>query len=55
MANRSSVRLVLTPEQREQVRQATNKDAEALELSVQELEERIAPMTAQGWRSTHPL
>ena len=49
--NRGSVRLTLTPEQREQVRQATSKDAEAIELSVQELEERIAP-AKQGW---HPV
>lgn len=48
MSSRPSVRLVLTPEQRDQVRQATNKDAEALELSADELEERIAPMKA-GW------
>lgn len=43
-SNRQSVRLTLTPSQREQVRQATNRDIEAIELSPQELEERIAPM-----------
>jgi hypothetical protein len=37
------VRIALTPEQRAQVRDMTGKDADALELSVQELEERIAP------------
>jgi hypothetical protein len=41
--NRQSVRLTLTPAQREQVKQATNRDVEAIELSPQELEERIAP------------
>ena len=37
------VRLDLTSEQKEQVKQAIGKDAQAVELSVQELEERIAP------------
>lgn len=36
-------RIQLTPEQKAQVRNATGKDAEAVELSVEELEERIAP------------
>ena len=40
-------RLTLTAEQKEQIRKATGKDAEVLELSVEELEERIAPMTGQ--------
>jgi uncharacterized small protein (DUF1192 family) len=34
----------LTPEQKAQVRATTGKDAEAVELSVEELEERIAPI-----------
>jgi hypothetical protein len=33
----------LTVEQKQIVKAATNRDAEALELSVQELEQRIAP------------
>jgi hypothetical protein len=33
----------LTPEQKAKVRSATEKDAKAVELSVEELEERIAP------------
>jgi uncharacterized small protein (DUF1192 family) len=37
-------RIKLTPEQKMQVRDATGKDAEAVELSVEELEERIAPI-----------
>ena len=37
------VRIKLTPEQQETVKNATGKDARSLELSVQELEERIAP------------
>jgi uncharacterized small protein (DUF1192 family) len=38
-------RIKLTDEQKSQVRNATGKDAEAVELSVEELEERIAPAT----------
>jgi hypothetical protein len=36
-------RIHLTPDQKDQIRNATGKDAEAVELSVEELEERIAP------------
>jgi hypothetical protein len=37
------VRIKLTPEQQETIKNATGKDARSLELTVQELEERIAP------------
>jgi hypothetical protein len=37
------VRLDLTPDQKATVKQQTGKEADALELSVSELEERIAP------------
>jgi hypothetical protein len=40
------VQIKLTPEQREAVRKATGKNADSIELTAQELEERIAPMTA---------
>lgn len=43
MASKDSVRLQLTPEQKEMIRNATGKNAEAVEFSVKELEERIAP------------
>lgn len=33
----------MTPEQKSEVRRATGKDAESIELSLEELEERIAP------------
>ncbi len=36
-------RIELTPDQKAKIREATGKDAEAVELSVEELEERIAP------------
>jgi len=41
---RNAVLLKLTPEQKGQVKAAMGKDAETLELDVEELEERISPM-----------
>jgi uncharacterized small protein (DUF1192 family) len=41
-------RIHLTPEQKAQVQSATGKDADVIELSVEELEERIAPMTTRS-------
>jgi hypothetical protein len=43
MSTSKTFRLTLSPEQQEQVRKATGKDAEVVELSIEELEERIAP------------
>ncbi len=43
-SSKEQVRIQLTPEQKALVKSATGKDAEALELSVTELEERIAPI-----------
>jgi hypothetical protein len=40
---KDSIRIELTPEQKATLRNATGKDAEAVELSVEELEARIAP------------
>ncbi len=37
------IQIKLTPEQQEQVRQQTGTDAAVIGLTVQELEERIAP------------
>ena len=37
------IKIKLTPEQQEEVRKATGKNADALELSAEELEQRIAP------------
>jgi uncharacterized small protein (DUF1192 family) len=45
MTTRPNIRITLTPEQKEEVRKATGKEANAVELSVEELEERIAPLT----------
>jgi len=38
------VRINLTEEQKAQIRSQTGKNAEAVEFSVEELEDRIAPM-----------
>jgi hypothetical protein len=38
------VRIDLTPEQKQLIKQQTGKDAEAVELTARELEERIAPL-----------
>jgi hypothetical protein len=37
------VRIELTPQQKDQLKAKTGRDAEAIELTVTELEERIAP------------
>jgi hypothetical protein len=42
------VRIDLTTEQKAQVKQEINKEAEAIELKVTELEERIAPRQVLG-------
>jgi hypothetical protein len=44
MTTSGNFRMTLTAEQKEQIRKATGKEAEAIELTVEELEERIAPM-----------
>jgi hypothetical protein len=38
------VRIELTPEQKQLVKKETGKEGEAVELTVKELEERIAPL-----------
>ncbi len=43
MASGKRISLKLSPDQQKQIKQATGKDAGALELTVEELEERIAP------------
>jgi len=43
MEKKGNFKLRLTAEQKEQIQKATGKAAESLELSVEELEERIAP------------
>jgi hypothetical protein len=49
MATSGNLRMTLTREQKEQVRKVTGKDAEAIELTLEELEERIAPVKTTPW------
>ncbi len=46
MATGKRLSIKLNSEQQNQIKQATGKHAEALELSAEELEERIAPVVA---------
>lgn len=41
--DKETVRIELTPEQKQFIKKETGKDADAVELTVNELEERIAP------------
>jgi hypothetical protein len=54
MSGSDTFRITLTPEQKEQVRKATGKEADTIELTAEELEERIAPMTIAGKRRAYP-
>jgi hypothetical protein len=44
-SSKGQIRIELTPEQKAKIRNVTGKDADAVELSVEELEERIAPVS----------
>ena len=41
--NDEFLRIALTPSQSEQIKKTTGKDADAIELTVSEMEDRIAP------------
>jgi uncharacterized small protein (DUF1192 family) len=41
--SKDTIRIVLTEEQKKALREKTGQDASAIEFSVEELEERIAP------------
>jgi hypothetical protein len=43
-SEKKNVRLDLTEEQKAMIKNATGKSADSVEFTVQELEERIAPM-----------
>jgi hypothetical protein len=49
---KNAVRITLTPVQREQIRVTIGRDAEAIELIVEELEERITPGLFQNHNET---
>ena len=44
MADQKHVKIELTPDQKAELEQNTGKSVEAIELSVEELEQRIAPV-----------
>lgn len=46
------IRIDLTPSQKEQVKVTTGREADAVELSVRELEERITPRLATNHNET---
>ncbi len=51
MEKHEPVRIQLTEDQKKQILEATGKDASAIELTVEELEERVSPRTELGyWR-----
>lgn len=41
--DKKTIRIELTDEQRRQIKQQTGKEAKAIELSAEELEERVSP------------
>ena len=49
---KETVRINLTPAQVQEVKTATGRDADAIELTVEELEERIAPRLAGNSNET---
>ena len=46
MTKRNSIRIELTTEQQQQIREFSGREVSALELEGHELEQRIAPTTA---------
>lgn len=51
MADSDRIRIELTEEQKKQLRDETGKDAEAIELTAEELEDRVSPMQGPGPRA----
>lgn len=48
MPRSDEIRIELTDEQKKQIREKTGKDAEAIELTAEELEDRVSPMQGPG-------
>jgi hypothetical protein len=47
-AQQNTVRIDLTEQQKQKIQKATGKNAQTIELSVNELEERISPIARPG-------
>ena len=43
------IRIELTEEQKEKIREATGKEASAIELTAEELEERVSPRARRSF------
>ena len=54
MASGKRISLKLTAEQQKQIQQAIGKNAGALEFKVEELEERIAPISSYSFGASNP-
>ena len=52
MTAKETVRIDLTPEQKDQVKARTGRDADAIEVTIRELEERIAPQLTSNHNET---
>ena len=50
--SKQPIRIELTEEQKKQIREATGKDASAIEFTAEELEERVSPR--RGWTPGRP-
>lgn len=48
MPKSDAIRIELTEEQKKQIREETGKDAQAIELTAQELEDRVSPTRGPG-------
>ena len=44
MTKQPSVKIELTPEQKKKIKDETGEDVSSLDLTIQELEERVAPL-----------
>lgn len=55
MDKRVTLKIDLTPAQREQIRQAIATETSALTLEAEALEDRVAPLTAGGLAGTFTL
>ena len=49
MEKKKTIRIELTDEQKRLIREETGKDAKAIELTVEDLEERLSPSARAGW------
>ena len=47
MSNQRRIRIELTSAQKEQIKQASGRDCDTMELTVNELEQRVAPSLSQ--------